>query len=65
MTNKPHIHVVAAVFAEVESGELTLLEHEAARWLPADDLMQVKWLPADVLVVRALEKRQIEEWKNQ
>ena len=39
-------------------GHLTLLEHEAARWLPLHDLRQVDWLPADVLVVEAIEKEQ-------
>ncbi len=33
---------------------LTLLEHEAARWLGRDRLGSVRWLPADVKVVRAL-----------
>ena len=37
-----------------EEGELILLEHEAAKWLPLDDLLQVKWLPADVLVVEEI-----------
>ena len=53
----PKFHLEMDCFwAEVESGELTLLEHEAARWLPADDLMQVNWLPADVLVVEAIKR---------
>ena len=38
----------------MEEGELILLEHEAAKWLPLDDLLQVKWLPADVLVVEEI-----------
>lgn len=41
---------------EIVSGDLTLLEHEAARWLPIDDMKQVKWLPADIDVVDAIEK---------
>lgn len=32
----------------------TLLEHEAARWLAADELNSVKWLPADQEVVALL-----------
>ena len=31
-----------------------LLEHEAARWLPVDNMGVVRWLPADVEVVSAL-----------
>ena len=29
------------------SDELHLLEHEAARWLSAEDIASVRWLPAD------------------
>ena len=39
------------------SGELTLLEHEAARWLPLSDPWHVKWLPSDIEVVEQLKKR--------
>ncbi len=38
-------------WCRVLEGELKLLEHEAARWLPLDDLLQVKWLPADLEVI--------------
>ena len=41
-------------------GKMTLLEHEAARWLPVSDLRQVKWLPADTEVLEAIE-RTVEE----
>lgn len=37
-------------------GHLTLLEHEAAKWLDKDHLWDVSWLPADVAAVRELEK---------
>ena len=43
-------------WCRLESGKPTLLEHEAAMWLPVDNLLQVNWLPADVLVVEAIEK---------
>lgn len=36
------------------SGQLSLLEHEDARWLAMNELDSVKWLPADVEVVRTL-----------
>ena len=39
------------------SGQLTLLEHEAAEWLPLSDPWTVKWLPSDIEVVKELEKR--------
>lgn len=39
---------------EVVSGELELLEHEAAKWLGKDELESVEWLPADVELVEKL-----------
>ena len=45
----PKFHLTMHCFwCHIESGNLTLKEHEAARWLPLDDLMQVNWLPADL-----------------
>ncbi|MBP5688867.1 MAG: 8-oxo-dGTP diphosphatase MutT [Muribaculaceae bacterium] len=38
-------------WCRVESGELTLKEHEAARWLTIDQIDSVDWLPADKEVV--------------
>jgi 8-oxo-dGTP diphosphatase len=35
----------------IESGELALLEHEAARWLTKDTIETVNWLPADLIVL--------------
>ena len=40
----------------VESGSLELKEHEAAKWLSADELASVEWLPADWELVRDLER---------
>ena len=39
----------------VVAGRLTLLEHEAARWLSQEELDAVRWLPADVEVIRQLD----------
>ena len=41
-------------FCSIESGHLTLLEHEAAKWVNASELRNLAWLPADVRVVSAL-----------
>ena len=41
----------------VESGEMILKEHEAAKWLPYEEIDTVNWLPADLLVVAALKHR--------
>ena len=46
-------------FCSVVGGKLTLLEHEAARWLDMSELHSVDWLPADVEVVAALLKQQL------
>ena len=53
----PEFHLSMDCFwCHIVEGELTLLEHEAARWLPLHDLRQVNWLPADVLVIEEIEK---------
>ncbi|MCR5370584.1 MAG: (deoxy)nucleoside triphosphate pyrophosphohydrolase [Clostridium sp.] len=52
----PGFHLSMDCFwCSLREGHLTLLEHEAARWLPIRHLRQVKWLPADILVVDAIE----------
>ena len=43
-------------WCHVESGSLTLKEHEAARWLSHDQFDSVDWLPADKAVVKELKK---------
>lgn len=35
-------------WCSVVSGELELKEHEAAKWLSAEELESVNWLPADL-----------------
>ena len=58
-TDYPTFHITMHVFwAEVVSGELTLLEHEAAKWLPIDDKLRdaVDWLTADLEVVEEILK---------
>ena len=47
---------MACYWCSVKEGHLTLLEHEAARWLPLEHLRQVNWLPADILVIEEMEK---------
>ncbi len=36
---------------KMEAGELTLKEHEAAKWLTREQLDSVDWLPADRLLL--------------
>ena len=45
----PTFHLTMHCYwCRVESGALTLKEHEAARWLGKDELRSVNWLPADL-----------------
>ena len=45
----PTFHLTMHCYwCRVESGDLTLKEHEAARWLSKDELSSVNWLPADL-----------------
>lgn len=48
----PEFHLsMQCYLCTIVSGELTLLEHEAACWLGKDELQSVRWLPADVALV--------------
>lgn len=48
----PTFHLSMDCFwCEVVSGELKLLEAEAARWLTKDELDSVNWLPADITLI--------------
>lgn len=59
----PTFHLSMDCFiCHIESGDLTLNEHEAARWLTKEHLDEVGWLPADVDVVNQLKKM---NWKVQ
>lgn len=51
----PEFHLsMQCYLCTIVSGELTLLEHEAARWLGKDELQSVQWLPADVAIVEKI-----------
>lgn len=53
----PTFHLSMDCFwAEVVSGDLTLKEHEAARWLTKEELDSVEWLPADVTLIERLKR---------
>ena len=48
----PKFHLSMDCFwATVKSGHLTLLEHEAAKWLTKENINSVKWLPADQVLL--------------
>ncbi len=51
----PDFHLTLHCFlCDIRSGSLTLKEHEAARWLSAQDMDTVEWLPADHSLVQHL-----------
>ena len=54
----PQFHLKMHCFwCRVDSGSLTLKEHEAARWLTKDELDSVQWLPADLEVINELKAK--------
>ena len=51
----PHFHLIMHCYlCSIESGQLSLLEHEDARWLTTNELNTVLWLPADKIIVEQL-----------
>ena len=53
--NYPKFHLsMRCYLCHVTNGELTLKEHEAARWLLKNELNSVAWLPADRTILPLL-----------
>lgn len=53
----PTFHLTMhCILCTIVSGELKLLEHEAARWLNKETLHSVEWLPADKLILDKIEE---------
>ena len=54
----PSFHLSMECFAceLAENQEITLLEHQNAKWLTSENLRSVNWLPADVDVLEKVEK---------
>lgn len=51
----PTFHLSMDCFwCEIIKGDLVLKEHEAAKWLTADELDSVDWLPADVTLIEQI-----------
>ncbi len=51
----PNFHLTMHCYlCHVTNGDLTLLEHEAARWLTKEQLDEVNWLPADKSIIEQL-----------
>jgi 8-oxo-dGTP diphosphatase len=53
----PGFHLVMHCFrCSIRAGELTLKEHEDARWLTVETLGDVDWLPADLEIIERVGK---------
>ena len=50
-----HLHM-HCFWATVKNGQLSLLEHEAAKWVTKDDIDDVNWLPADEGLISEIKK---------
>ena len=54
----PNFHLSMDCFwCEIESGDLVLKEHEAAKWLDKESLYGVDWLPADISIVEKIKEK--------
>ena len=50
----PDFHLTMHCFMCRLEGRVTLLEHEAAKWLAPSELDSVRWLPADEEIIEKL-----------
>ena len=51
----PAFHLTMHCFkCKLSGSHVTLLEHEAAKWLKPEELQSVQWLPADVELIEEL-----------
>ena len=56
----PKFHLSMQCFVcSLVSDKLSLLEHEAARWLSKEELDSVNWLPADMEVIPVIKKMRL------
>lgn len=53
----PNFHLTMhCILCTIVSGDLKLLEHEAAKWVSKETLRSVDWLPADKLILDKIEQ---------
>lgn len=53
----PNFHLTMhCFFSSIREGNISLLEHEAMKWLSKDELESVAWLPADVEIIDEVRK---------
>ena len=56
----PAFHLsMKCYWCKIESGEVVLKEHKAAKWLSKETLHSVDWLPADVSLIDKISKLKI------
>ena len=48
-------------WATICEGKPVLKEHEAAKWLTADELDSVDWLPADLTIISLIKDKLIDQ----
>lgn len=54
----PTFHLsMRCYWCRVNSGNLVLKEHEAAKWLTVDSLYSVNWLPADLTILDTIRRK--------
>lgn len=52
----PNFHLTMYCYlCSIESGEIVLVEHEAAKWLTKENLYSVDWLPADIGLIEKIQ----------
>lgn len=53
----PRFHLsMDCYICHIKEGHLTLLEHEAAKWLTKEQLNSINWLPADQMIIDKLKE---------
>ena len=53
----PSFHLTMhCILCSVVSGDLTLLEHEDAKWVTLENLYSLDWLPADKLILGKIQE---------
>ena len=43
-------------FCSIDDGNLTLKEHEAAKWVTTDTIDDIDWLPADLTIISKIKE---------
>ena len=53
----PTFHLTMyCILCTIISGDLQLLEHEAAKWVSKETLRSIEWLPADQLILSKIDE---------